>query len=170
MPHPLAPELHESARGGEGMTDAVNAAKLFAGTLAAVGAIPGAVDAVQNAERLILGAPQSVLFVAFTGTLIGVLLLPEKETDRITPDDHLEGRWPRALQMAKRIAALALFVVSYTFVAAWIVVLAAHWFPSLTGAPQLPLAGISGVLIRRMLPNYLRVAERVTGAVGGKPQ
>lgn len=150
------------------MTDAVSTAKILAASIAAAGAVPAAVDAIQKVERSILGVPQSVLLVAIVGTLIGVLLLPEKEADRITPDEHLVGRWARFQQMAVRTLSLGVVLLGYAFVAAWVIALAATWFPSLAGAPQLPLAGISGVLIRRLLPNYLKVAERVTGAIGGK--
>lgn len=150
------------------MTDAVSTAKILAAGIAAAGAVPAAVDAIQNVERSILGVPQSVLLVAIVGTLIGVLLLPEKEADRITPDEHLVGHWARFQQMAVRTLSLGVVLLGYAFVAAWVIAVAATWFPSLAGAPQLPLAGISGVLIRRLLPNYLKVAERVTGAIGGK--
>lgn len=151
------------------MSDPVNVAKLMAGGIAAGGAVPAAVDAIEKMERIVLGIPQSVLLVAVVGTLIGVLLLPEKDADRITPDDHLVGRIQRAQQMAVRIMALAIFVLAFALVAGWVVMLATWLWPSLAGAPQLPLAGISGVVIRKMLPQYVKLIERVTGAAGGKP-
>lgn len=140
--------------------------KLTVGTFTAVVVAPAAADALKHAERVILGVPQSVLLVAIAGALIGVLLLPEKDAGRTTADDG-GSRTSRALQWTARMAALAAAVAGYGLVAAWAIAVAATWFPSLAGAPQLPLAGISGVMIRRLLPSYLRVVERVTGAIGG---
>lgn len=125
-------------------------------------AVPGAVEAFQHAERVILGVPQSTLSVAIAGTLIGVLLLSEKDANRITPDDDLVGRWPRLLQMSKRLFVLAITVGAFAFAAAWLALLAGHLVPSLQGAPQLPLAGIAGVSIRRLLPKWMIHIEKKT--------
>lgn len=149
------------------MTEPVSTLKLIVGTFTAVVVAPAAADSIMRAERMILGVPQSVLLVAVAGALIGVLLLPEREADRLSADT---SRQPghRALQLLARLCALAAAVIGYALIAAWLIAVAATWFPSLAGAPQLPLAGISGVLIRRMLPSYLNVVERVTGAIGAR--
>lgn len=150
------------------MTDAVSLTKLIAGGLAAGAAVPAAADAISKAEHVlpIIGVSTSVLFVAITGALIGVILLPERDTDRVKPSAHLK-RAPKAAQLAVRLAAIFGVVLAYAVLAAWLVALAATWFPLLKGSPEVPLAGISGVVIRRMLPGYLKVLERVTGGIGG---
>ncbi|MET0888791.1 hypothetical protein ACIGEO_03005 [Stenotrophomonas bentonitica] len=141
--------------------------KTIVGTFTAAVVAPATADALRAAERMILGVPQSVLLVAIAGALIGVLLLPEKDADRVAADAS-RTRGHRWFQTAARMLALGLAVISYAIVAAWLIAVAATWFPSLAGAPQLPLAGLSGVVIRRMLPGYLKVVERITGNIGGE--
>lgn len=148
------------------MTEPVSSLKIIVGTFTAAVLGPATADALRQAERIILGVPQSVLLVAMAGALIGVLLLPEKDADRVSADAD-KTRSKRWLQSSMRLIALAVAVVAYAIVAAWMISIASAVFPSLAGAPQLPLAGISGVVIRRLLPSYLKVVERMTGAVGG---
>jgi hypothetical protein len=145
----------------------VSTLKTIVGTFTAAVVAPATADALRAAERMILGVPQSVLLVAIAGALIGVLLLPEKDADRVAADAS-RTRGHRWFQTAARMLALGLAVISYAIVAAWLIAVAATWFPSLAGAPQLPLAGLSGVVIRRMLPGYLKVVERITGNIGGE--
>lgn len=153
------------------MSDPVSVVKLTAGGLAAGAAVPALVDAASKAEQLapIVGVSWPVLLVAVAGALIGVVLLPERDTDRVKPSAHLK-RAPRALQLAVRLVAIFGVVLAYAVVAAWLVTLASTWFAFLQGSPELPLAGISGVVIRRMLPGYLKVLERVTGGISGGAQ
>ncbi|WP_254051320.1 hypothetical protein [Stenotrophomonas sp. SAU14A_NAIMI4_5] len=70
------------------------------------------------------------------------------------------------LQTAARWVALGVAVVAYAFVAAWIIAIAGCIWDKLAGAPQLPLAGLSSVLIRRLLRSYVRLVEKATGAIG----
>nr|WP_312392948.1 hypothetical protein [Stenotrophomonas geniculata] len=147
------------------MTEPVSTLKTIVGTFTAAVVAPATADAPREAERVILGVPQSVLMVAMAGALIGVLLLPEKDAERVAADAS-RRRGHRLLQTAARWAALAVAVVAYAIVAAWVIAVAASIWPALAGAP-LPLAGLSGVLIRRLLPGYVRMVERATGAIGG---
>lgn len=101
------------------------------------------------------------------GALIGVLLLPEKDAERVAADAG-RRRGHRLLQTVARWLALGVAVVAYAIVAAWVIAVAASIFTSLAGAPQLPLAGLSGVMIRRLLPGYVRLVEKATGAIGGE--
>jgi len=149
------------------VSEPVSTLKTVVGTFTAAVVAPATADALRAAERMILGVPQSVLLVAIAGALIGVLLLPEKDADRVAADAS-RTRGHRWFQTAARMLALGLAVISYAIVAAWLIAVAATWFPSLAGAPQLPLAGLSGVVIRRMLPGYLKVVERITGNIGGE--
>ena len=149
------------------MSEPVSTLKTIVGTFTAAVVAPATADALRAAERMILGVPQSVLLVAIAGALIGVLLLPEKDADRVAADSS-RTRGHRWFQTATRLLALGVAVLSYAIVAAWLIAVAATWFPSLAGAPQLPLAGLSGVVIRRMLPGYLKVVERITGNIGGE--
>ncbi|MEN5117491.1 hypothetical protein ABE488_09185 [Luteimonas sp. TWI662] len=143
--------------------------KAAVGGAAAVGAMPAAMEAAHRAERIIAGVPESVLLCAIVGVLVGVLLLPEREADRVTPDASLNGSVARARQMALRLIALGVLLLAYAFVAAWVVSLLPYLMPSLAGAPQLPLAGISGVVVRRLLPFYLQFVERGTKPGAPKP-
>lgn len=148
------------------MTEPVSTLKTVVGTFTAVVIGPATADALRQAERVILGVPQSVLLVAIAGALIGVLLLPEKDAERVSAD-AARPRGRRWIQSGTRLLALAVAVIAYAILAAWVIAVAGFWFPSLAGAPQLPLAGISGVVIRRLLPSYLKLVERATGANGG---
>jgi len=149
------------------VSEPLSTLKTIVGTFTAAVVAPATADALRAAERMILGVPQSVLLVAIAGALIGVLLLPEKDADRVAADAS-RTRGHRWFQTATRLLALGLAVICYAIVAAWLIAVAATWFPSLAGAPQLPLAGLSGVVIRRMLPGYLKVVERITGNIGGE--
>jgi len=149
------------------MTEPVSTLKAIVGTFTAAVVAPATADALRQAERIILGVPQSTLLVAIAGALIGVLLLPDKDTDRVSADST-RSRGRRWFQTVARLLALGVAVIAYAIVAAWLIAVAATWFPSLAGAPQLPLAGLSGVVIRRLLPGYLKVVERVTGNLGGE--
>jgi len=148
------------------VSEPVSTLKTVVGTFTAAVVGPATADALRQAERVILGVPQSVLLVAIAGALIGVLLLPEKDAERVSAD-AARPRGRRWFQSVARLLALAVAVIGYAILAAWVIAVAAAVFPSLAGAPQLPLAGISGVVIRRMLPSYLKLVERVTGANGG---
>jgi hypothetical protein len=140
----------------------MNSVKAVVGIAAAAGAVPGTVDALMHTERLILGVPQSVLSVAIAGTLIGVLLLNDKDANRITPDDDLVGTWLRLLQMSKRLLILAITIGAYALIASWITLAIGHFIPSFQGAPLLPVAGLFGVSIRRLLPKWMKLIERKT--------
>lgn len=148
------------------MTEPVSTFKVVVGTFTAAVVAPATADALRDVERMILGVPQSVLMVSIAGALIGVLLLPEKDAERVGAD-ACRRRGHRWLQSGTRLLALAVAVLAYAILAAWVIAVAGAFFPSLAGAPQLPLAGISGVFIRRLLPKYLQAIERITGAIGG---
>lgn len=62
--------------------------KIAVGSFTAALVAPATADALRQAERIILGVPESALLVAIAGALIGVLLLPEKDTAR-----WLELQW-----------------------------------------------------------------------------
>ncbi|MBU2049639.1 MAG: hypothetical protein KKH61_11755 [Gammaproteobacteria bacterium] len=149
------------------MTEPVSTMKIAVGTFTAAVVAPATADALREAERIILGVPQSVLLVAMAGALIGVLLLPEKDAERVAADAG-RRRGHRLLQTVARWLALGVAVVAYAIVAAWVIAVAASIFTSLAGAPQLPLAGLSGVMIRRLLPGYVRLVEKATGTIGGE--
>ncbi|HFF6188740.1 TPA: hypothetical protein ACGCHN_001306 [Stenotrophomonas maltophilia] len=148
------------------MTEPVSTFKTVVAMFTAAVVAPATADALREAERIILGVPQSVLLLALAGALIGVLILPDKDAGRVAADANRLRRH-RLLQTAARWAALAVAVAAYAVLAAWVVAIAAWIWPQLAGAPQLPMAGISGVLIRRLLPGYVRMVERATGAIGG---
>lgn len=133
----------------------------------AVAGTAGAVEIIRHTERVILGVPQSVLMAAIVGALIGVLLLRDRDTAAVAPP--LQGAWyRRGASLVVRAGSLGAFVLAYAVLAAWIVTAMGTWFPGLVGPAQLPFAGISGVLIKRMLPKYLQVVERWTEWIGGK--
>ncbi len=106
------------------MTEPVSTLKTIVGTFTAAVVAPATADALRAAERVILGVPQSVLLVAMAGALIGVLLLPEKDAERVAADAN-RRRGHRLLQTAARWAALAVAVLAYAIVAAWVIAVAA---------------------------------------------
>lgn len=141
--------------------------KTIAGSATAAWAMPAAVGAARSAETLVAGVPASVLLCAVVGVLCGVLILPERDAVRVMADRNVHGAWQRTVQVAKRIGLLAALLLAYAFLAAWVSELCAHLIPRLAGAPQMSLAGISGVVVRRMLPRYLQIVERTTGKGAG---
>jgi hypothetical protein len=120
----------------------------------------------------ILGIPQSVLMATIIGALIGVLILPTADLTPAASPRRSPLLQPltvrRLVMLLVRAGALGAVVLAYAVLAAWAVGLLGHYVSDLAGAPQLPLAGISGVLIRRMLPKYLVIADRVTDRIGGQ--
>lgn len=145
------------------MINHADSLKVIVGTVTAAWAAPAAISASQSAETLIVGVPTSVLLCAIVGVLIGVLLLEERDTVRVIADKDVVGRWPRVVQVAQRVGLLAALLLAYAIAAAWVSEFAAYLLPGLAGGPQMSMAGISGAIIRRMLPRYLAVVERVTG-------
>jgi hypothetical protein len=143
--------------------------------VAAAGAATAGVALAAEPMVPIIGVAQSVLLAAIVGTLIGLLILPTAP-DPSVPPPLPRREMPtlrRLLQLMLRAGALGALVLAYAIAAAWAVTLAApalvYYLPSeLASAPQLPLAGVSGLLIRRLLPKYLSVVERATDWVGGK--
>lgn len=135
--------------------------------IAAAGTAAASVDVIQHAERMILGVSQSTLMSAIVGALIGVLLLRDSDTSSVAPPAD-RAWYRRAATLLVRAGLLGAFVLSYAMLAAWIIVALGQWFPVFVGPAQMPFAGISGVLIKRMLPKYLQVVERWTEWIGGK--
>lgn len=144
------------------MMERLDTLKTLAAGATASWAMPAAVDAARNAETLVAGVPASVLLCAVVGVLCGVLILPERDAVRVMADRNVHGFWQRTLQVAKRLGLLAALLLAYAFLAAWVSDLFASLIPRLAGAPQMSLAGISGVVVRRMLPRYLQIVERTT--------
>lgn len=145
------------------MMERLNTLKMLTGSVTAAWAMPAAVDAARTAETLVAGVPASVLLCAVVGVLCGVLILDERDAVRVMADRDVVGAWQRAMQVAKRLGLLAALLLAYAFVAAWVSEVVTHLVPRLAGVPQMSLAGISGVVVRRMLPRYLQIVEHSTG-------
>lgn len=145
------------------------AIKFVAGTVAATTVVPSTVEAILETEAMILGIPQSMMFVSLAGSLIGVLLLPDKEAKRANPSRRSHNKWRRLSQFITRWGSLAIFIIAWAILAGWFVSSIGHFIPAFQGAPQLPLAGIGGVVIRRFLPRFLQVVEKKTDAYGDQP-
>ena len=136
---------------------------------AANGALAGA-EVVRQAERLILGAPQSFVFAAIAGALIGVVILPNKDTDRVAPEPG--GAWyKRALMFLARAGGLGALVLGYAMLAASTINVVVVFFHGIEAA-GVSISLIAGAFIRPLLPKYLAglesVTERLLGWVGPK--
>lgn len=142
--------------------------KVVAGVIATATASIAAVDAPQVVERIILGASESALLASIAGSFIGVLVLPNKDTRRMSPP--LAGPWwRRAGLFAFRVAALVAALVGYAFLAAWSVSALGVLIPAFAGSASVPVAGLAGVCVRPILPKFLRALERRTDQfVGGE--
>ncbi|MCD7096921.1 hypothetical protein [Stenotrophomonas sp. MMGLT7] len=136
------------------MTEPVSAIKLLLLSLAAVTVAPAAADQAQHIERMILGARQSVFLVALAGSFIGAGILPGHVIAQLMPDAGA-GVARCAGQLCIRFVGFAFGVVGYALAAAWLVDLLPLMWSKLTGAPQLPLAGMLGIAVRPLLPRYL---------------
>ena len=146
------------------------AIKAFAGAVAAITATVAAAHAPaapEALERVILGARESMLSAAVAGSFIGVLVLPNKDTRRVSPP--LAGpRWRRAALFALRLAALGGVILGFAWVAAWAADVLGRLVPSFGGPAAVPVAGLAGVCVRPILPKFLRALERRTdNFVGG---
>jgi len=118
----------------------------------------------------ILGLPQSFVFAAMAGALIGVVILPNKDASRIIPEPHWPI-WRKALVYGARAAAIAIAVLSYALLAAATinaVVILLHGIE----AAGVSFSLILGAFIRPLLPKYLAgvegITERMLGGIGSK--
>lgn len=145
----------------------MTAIKMVVGTVAATTVIPEVVTNIVQHEQLFLGIPYSVLYVSLSGCLIGFLLLSDQDANRTSPQDFRDTL-TKVKQFVVRWGMLALFLFCWAVLSSWLVLTIGHFMPVFEGAPQLPLAGISGALIRRFLPKYLEVIERRTDSIGGR--
>lgn len=141
----------------------------MAAAMGATVAAEATVQVLQTPEQLIpgLGVPPSVLFAALVGALIGVLLLPNPEADKIVPSDNApRGRY--ALLLLVRTGMLGVAVLAHAVIGAWVLLAIGQFIPTLVGPAMLPFAGLSGLVIRPMLPKYLTWLESFTARWGSK--
>lgn len=142
--------------------------RVVAAILSAASAVQ--VAAVQAAEQSILWQPQSFVFAAMAGALIGVVILPNKEASRVAPEPSWPW-WRKGIVFAVRAAALAIAVLSYALLAAAsinVVVILLHGIE----AAGVSFSLILGVFIRPLLPKYMAgvegITERLLGGIGPK--
>lgn len=131
-----------------------------AGAIVAGAAVSAIAAAGLEAERQLLGAPQSVLLVAMAGSLFGAF---HARSDALA--EMVRGPQP-GWRLAAKWTIFAVSVAGWGLVAAWVAMLA--WY--LHGAPPLlhPIAGLSGVAIRRVLGPLLTVIDSRIDALGGR--
>lgn len=128
-------------------------------------------EVITGSEHLLLGIPQSWFLAAIVGALIGLLLLSEIDAAKVAPPRELALglRW---ITLLLRVGLLGLFVLAFAMTAGWIVVAAAIYFPSIKDA-GMAFSGLSGLVIKPMLPHYLsglqKVTDRLAGRAGGTP-
>ena len=157
------------SQGGYVLGDAaVVGVKVVAGVVATATAAVATAETPEVVERIILGASESALLASIAGSFIGVLVLPNKDTRRMSPP--LAGPWwRRARLFALRLGALVAALVGYAFLAAWSVSALGVLMPAFAGAASVPVAGLAGVCVRPILPKFLRALERRTDQfVGGE--
>ncbi len=126
-------------------------------------------EVIAGSEHLFLGIPQSWFLAAIVGALVGLLLLSEIDAGKIAPprDLALGMRW---VTLLLRVGLLGLFVLGFALAAGWIVVAASTYIPSIKEA-GMAFSGLSGFVIKPMLPHYLgslqKVTDRLAGRAGG---
>lgn len=112
--------------------------------------------------------PQSYLFAAIAGALIGVVILPNKEAGLTAPEGPM---WRKLALYAIRLTALAAAVLSYALLAGATIHTAVVFFHGIEAA-GVSISLILGAFIRPLLPKYLAgvegVTERLLGVVGAK--
>ncbi|MGO1069324.1 hypothetical protein [Lysobacter sp. CA199] len=149
------------------------AIKAFAGVLAVASAAVAAAHspaAPEVVERIILGVRESAILASVAGTFIGVLVLPNKDTRRVSPPQSGPW-WRRGALFALRLAVLAVVLLGFAWVAATSAAVLGQIVPSLGGPAAVPVAGLAGVFVRPLLPKILRALERRTDSfVGGQKE
>jgi hypothetical protein len=140
---------------------------------ALLGAVTGGsavvAEVIAGSERLFLGIPQSWFLAAIVGALISLLLLSEIDAGKVSlpHEGTLAGRW---LTLLLRVGLLGLFVLGFALAAGWIVVVASVWLPSIKPV-GMAVSGLSGFVIKPMLPHYLgglqKLTDRLAGRAGG---
>lgn len=123
-------------------------------------------EVITGTEHLFLGIPQSWFLAAVVGALIGLLLLSEIDAGKVAPgrDGSLGARW---LTLLLRVGLLGLFVLGFAIAAGWIVVALSNYFPSMKPA-GMAFSGLSGFVIKPMLPHYLGALQKVTDRMAGR--
>ncbi|KAB7767621.1 hypothetical protein [Xanthomonas maliensis] len=123
-------------------------------------------EVITGTERLFLGIPQSWFLAAVVGALIGLLLLSEIDAGKVSPprDGTFTSRW---LTLLLRVGLLGLFVLGFALAAGWIVVALSTYFPSMRAA-GMAFSGLSGFVIKPMLPHYLAALQKATGGIAGR--
>ena len=107
--------------------------------------------------------PQSYLFAAIAGALIGVVILPNKEAGLIVPTGPV---WQKLAMYGVRLGALAAAVLSYALLAGATVHTAVVFFHGIEAA-GVSISLIAGAFIRPLLPKYLEGVEGITSRMLG---
>lgn len=134
-------------------------------------ATAGAGAAAMEAQKTFFGImPQSFLFGALAGALIGVVILPNKEAGITIPDPAWPA-WRKATLFAVRALALGAAVLAYALLAGATINTLVVFFHGIEAA-GVSISLILGAFIRPLLPKYLAgvegITDRVLGNVGPK--
>lgn len=122
-------------------------------------------EVIAGTERLFLGIPQSWFLAALVGALVGLLLLSEIDAGKVglPSEGSSAGKW---ITLAIRVGLLGLFVLGYALAAGWIVVAVSVWVPTIKQAGMV-FSGLSGLVIKPMLPRYMAWLQRFTDRQSG---
>jgi hypothetical protein len=142
------------------------AVKFLAAAAASAGGSAVATEVITRSERIILGVPQSWFLAAVVGALIGVVFLKDIDAGRISSGatGALAVRWST---MLLRVAFLGGFVLAFALLASWIVVALTVLAPGIKEAGVV-FSGLSGAVIRPMLPHYLAGLQKFTDRFAGR--
>ena len=140
--------------------------KLFAALAASATGSAVATEVITRSERIILGVPQSWFLAAVVGALIGVVFLKDIDAGRISPaaEAGLAVRWSTLLL---RVVMLGGFVLAFAMLASWLVVALTVLAPGIREAGVV-FSGLSGAVIRPMLPHYLSGLQKFTDRWAGR--
>lgn len=145
----------------------VSAVKMVVGAVAATTVIPEIVQHTVLGDDFFLGIPLSILYAALAGSFIGFVILPDSDARRTNSSCKKKGlTFPQIKQQAARWIGLGSFLALWAIMASWLVMVLPHFFPVLSGIPDMPAAGITGAFVRRYLPRFLKVLEQKTEGLG----
>lgn len=142
--------------------------KLISGTVLGAAGTAVVTEVIAQTERIVLGIPQSWLLAAVVGALIGVLLLNPADAGKIAlpMQGAMVSRWTT---LVLRVVLFAVFVAAFSVLAGWIVVFFARLIPAIKDA-GVAASGLSGFVIKPMLPHYLEALQKYTARRAGGPQ